>query len=128
MWVKSQIKTDYVNYASRRPIKKHSKCSRSSKRYYILKSKRRPSRIATKKSSSTIGSIHTLHAASEGDKTWDSEHSETFDTDSFIIGIDNHASCTMMPTRITSSISLHIIMEKSKELVEVSYLYEDQEL
>jgi hypothetical protein len=95
MWIKSHIKTDKAHYRRRhtKPTHQRRTQSRYCKRYYIYASKQRHARIATKTAQYVIKPRLFANSSQHvpGQRR-NRPQDVTFDSDSFLIHVDNCAS------------------------------------
>jgi hypothetical protein len=94
-WVKSMIQVD-MSFGHRRKRQQHRNKKHHGPRYYIRHIKRNSSRVRWRRSHNRLCIIYTfasLPKTTNKDKYLHKDaHQIHFDSDSFIIGIDNHAS------------------------------------
>jgi hypothetical protein len=94
-WVKSMIKVDMF-FGHRRKRQQHRSNKHHGPRYYIRHIKRNSSRVRWRRSHNRLCTFHTFASlpktTNKDKKLYEDAHQVHFDSDSFIIGIDNHAS------------------------------------
>ena len=97
MWIKSHIITENASCKQRRRLTKSRYCPK----YYIRSTKHRPARIATKNKRTIIGPILRAYTSTMTSTSIQRKGpiNKPFDSDSFIIHIDNGASATMSNKR-----------------------------